>query len=138
MTAHQENLEKIKKLTSELSECMKFDDYQKFPTPYTSCDDPEVFFRIDRRWFVKGKEHQFQDFKTSRYSNLPYDCKTIVDDIVTSSQLESFKYWDTNFRRKYYTKAIFMAYYFGKEDNRNVFSKIRGWIYNLLKFKTIS
>ena len=137
MNTHQENLEKIKKLTSELSECMKFEDYEKFPTPYTSCDDPEVFYSVDRRWFVGKEEHKGTDFVTKKYSDLPYDCKQIVNDIVTASQLESFKHWDTNFRRKYYTKAIFMAYEIGKEDNRNLWTKIRGWFYSLIKFKTI-
>jgi hypothetical protein len=136
-TKHQENLEKIKKLTSELSECMRFEDYEKFPTPYTSCDDPEVFYSVDRRWFVGKAEHRSTDFVTKSYSDLPYDCKQIVDDIVTSSQLEVFKQWDKNFRRKYYTKAIFMAYEIGKEDNRNLWTKIRGWFYSLVKFRTI-
>lgn len=137
MNAYQKNLEKIKKLTAELSECMNFNDYENFPTPYTAEDDPEVDFIVDRRWTYLGKSHIYPVFKKRRYSELPYDCKTIVDDIVISSQLESFKHWDKNFRRKYYTKAIFMAYEIGKEDNKNLWTKVRGWFYSLVKFRTI-
>lgn len=137
MNAHQENLEKIKKLTSELSECMKAVHYEEFPNPYTSNENPEVYFVVDKSWVFKKQKHISSEFVRKRYSDLPYDCKQIVDDIVMSSQLEVFKQWDTNFRRKYYTKAIFMAYYIGKEDNKNLWTKIRGWIYNILNFKKI-
>ena len=137
MSEHQENLIKIKKLTSELSDALKKVDYEEYPTPYTAEDDPEVTYMVNRRWFVGKKEHWGAGFVTKRYSDLPYDCKQIVDDIVTSSQLESFKHWDINFRRKYYTKAIMMAYETGKEDNRNLWTKIRGWFYSFVKFRTI-
>lgn len=137
MSEHQENLIKIKKLTSELSDALKKVDYEEYPTPYTAEDDPEVTYMVNRRWFVGKKEHWVAGFVTKRYSDLPYDCKQIVDDIVTSSLLESFKHWDINFRLKYYTKAIMMAYETGKEDNRNLWTKIRGWFYSLVKFRTI-
>ena len=117
MNAHQENLEKIKKLTSELSECMRSVDYEEFPTPYTSCDDPEVdYARAD--W----AGHTY-DVKSIRYSKFP--CKDLVDDLVVSSQLESFKQWDRNFRRKYYTRALFMAYEQGKQSNEGILAKIK-------------
>lgn len=108
-----------------------------YTIPYTAEEDPEVFYTVNKSWFGKEKPNNSTQFKTKRYSDLPYDCKRIVDDIVVSSHLESFKHWDINFRRKYYTKAIFMAYDLGKENNKNVFAKIRGWFYSLIKFKTI-
>jgi len=119
MTKHQKNLEKIKKLTSELSECMKLDDYEKFPNPYTSCDDPHVDY-VRKDW--RGN---IFEVKSTRYSKLDYDCKSMVDDLVTSSKLEVFKQWDTNFRRKYYTRAIFMAYEMGKESNEGILLKLK-------------
>jgi len=122
--AHQENLQKIKRLTSELSECMTSPNFIQYPQSYTAEEDPEVDFIVDR-------------LKKGRYSKLPYDCKMLVDDIVSSSQLEMFKQWDTNFRRKYYTRAILMAYELGKENNKNVFTMIRGWFYSIIKFRTI-
>lgn len=136
MNAHQKNLEKIKKLTTELSECMKFSEYENFPSPYTAEDDPEVDFIVDRRWTYLGKNSTYPVFKKRRYSELPYDCKVIVDDIVISSQLEVFKQWDENFRRKYYTKAILMAYDLGKENNKNIFTMFRGWFYSIIKYRT--
>ena len=136
MNAHQENLEKIKKLTSELSECMASPNFIKYPPFYTAEEDPEVDFVVDRRWTYLGKNHIYPVFKKGRYSELPYDCKMIVNDIVNSSQLESFKQWDTNFRRKYYTKAILMAYDLGKEDNKNIFTMIRGWFYSIARYRT--
>ena len=136
MTAHQENLEKIKKLTSELSDCMTSPNFIKYPPFYTAEEDPEVDFIVDRRWIINKNYHKYPILKKGRYSKLPYDCKMIVDDIVNSSQLEVFKQWDENFRRKYYTKAILMAYDLGKEDNKNIFTMIRGWFYSFTKYKT--
>ena len=137
MSVHQENLQKIKKLTSELSECMSSPNFIQYPPSYTAEEDPEVDFIVDRRWIHLGKNNEYPVLKKGRYSELPYDCKMIVDDIVSSSQLEVFKQWDKNFRRKYYTKAILMAYELGKEDNKNLFTMIRGWFYNITKFRTI-
>jgi len=117
MNAHQENLEKIKKLTSELSECMRSVDYEEFPTPYTSCDNPEVDY-IRKDW--RG---EIFEYKSTRYSDFP--CKNLVDDLVQSSQLEVFKQWDKNFRRKYYTRALFMAYEQGRESNERVLTKLK-------------
>ena len=136
MNTHQENLEKIKKLTTELSECMASTNFIKYPPFYTAEEDPEVDFVVDRRWTYLGKNNKYPVLKKGRYSKLPYDCKMIVNDIVNSSQLESFKQWDTNFRRKYYTKAILMAYDLGKEDNKNIFTKIRGWFYSIVRYRT--
>ena len=136
MNAHQENLEKIKKLTSELSDCMTSPNFIKYPPFYTAEEDPEVDFIVDRRWIINKNYHKYPILKKGRYSKLPYDCKMIVDDIVNSSQLEVFKQWDENFRRKYYTKAILMAYDLGKEDNKNIFTMIRGWFYSFTKCKT--
>lgn len=91
----------------------------EYPNPYTSCDDPHVnYVRSDWRGNIYG-------VKSTRYSGLDYDCKTLVDDLVVSSQLEVFKQWDTNFRRKYYTKAIFTAYELGKQSNESIFSKLK-------------
>ena len=136
MNAHQENLEKIKKLTSELSECMTSPNFIKYPPFYTAEEDPEVDFIVERRWTYLGKNHKYPVLKKRRYSELPYDCRMIVDDIVNSSQTEVIKQWDTNFRRKYYTKAILMAYDLGKEDNKNIFTMIRGWFYNITRYRT--
>ena len=136
MNAHQENLEKIKKLTSELSECMTSPNFIKYPPFYTAEEDPEVDFIVERRWTYLGKNHKYPVLKKGRYSELPYDCRMIVDDIVNSSQTEVIKQWDTNFRRKYYTKAILMAYDLGKEDNKNIFTMIRGWFYNITRYRT--
>ena len=136
MSAHQENLQKIKKLTSELSECMSSPNSIQYPPFYTAEEDPEVDFIVDRRWILLGNNHKYPVLKKGRYSELPYDCKMIVDDIVNSSQTEVIKQWDTNFRRKYYTKAILMAYDLGKENNKNIFTMIRGWFYSSTKFKT--
>jgi hypothetical protein len=136
MNAHQKNLEKIKNLTAELAECMKFNECENFPSPYTAEDDPEVDYIIDRRWTYLGKSNKYPIFKKRRYSQLSYDCKQLVDDIVNSSQLEVFKQWDKNFKRKYYTKAILMAYDLGKENNRNIFTMIRGWFYSVTKYRT--
>ncbi len=117
MNAHQKNLEKIKKLTSELSECMRSVDYEEFPTPYTSCDNPEVdYIRKDWRGNVL-------DVKRTQYSS--FTCKDLVDDLVQSSQLEVFKQWDRNFRRKYYTRALFMAYEQGRESNEGYLDKLK-------------
>lgn len=92
---------------------------QEYPTPYTACDDPELdYIRIDE----KGN---FIVEEISRYSELPYDCKTLVDDLVNSSQLEVFNQWDRNFRRKYYGRAIFMAYKMGKASNEGILTKIK-------------
>ena len=107
-----------------------------YPSFYTAEEDPEVDFIVERRWTYLGKNHKYPVLKKGRYSELPYDCKMIVDDIVNSSQTEVFKQWDTNFRRKYYTKAILMAYDLGKEDNKNIFTMIRGWFYSITKYKT--
>ena len=134
--AHQENLQKIKRLTSELSECMTSPNFIQYPQSYTAEEDPEVDFIVDRRWIHLGINYEYPILKTGRYSRLPYDCKMLVDDIVSSSQLEMFKQWDTNFRRKYYTKAILMAYDLGKEDNKNIFTMIRGWFYNITRYRT--
>lgn len=136
MNDHQKNLQKIKNLTAELAECMKFNGYENFPSPYTAEDDPEVDYVVDRRWTHLKQNSTYPVFKKRRYSQLPYDCKQIVDDIVNSSQLEVFKQWDKNFRRKYYTKAILMAYDLGKENNKNIFTIIRGWFYSLAKYRT--
>jgi len=90
-----------------------------YPNPYTSCDDPHVtYVRTDWRGNIF-------DVKSTRYSKLNYDCKSLVDDLVNSSKLEVFKQWDTNFRRKYYTKAIFMAYEMGKESNKGFLLKLK-------------
>jgi len=134
--AHQENLQKIKRLTSELSECMTSPNFIQYPQSYTAEEDPEVDFVVDRRWIFLGKHRKYPILKKGRYSKLPYDCKMLVDDIVSSSQLEMFKQWDTNFRRKYYTRAILMAYELGKENNKNIFTMIRGWFYSVIKFRT--
>ena len=134
--AHQENLQKIKRLTSELSDCMTSPNFIQYPQSYTAEEDPEVDFIVDRRWILLGKHRKYPILKTGRYSRLPYDCKMLVDDIVSSSQLEMFKQWDTNFRRKYYTRAILMAYELGKENNKNIFTMIRGWFYSVIKFRT--
>jgi hypothetical protein len=120
--AHQENLQKIKRLTSELSDCMTSPNFIQYPQSYTAEEDPEVDFIVDRRWILLGKHRKY--------------CKMIVDDIVNSSQTEVIKQWDTNFRRKYYTKAILMAYDLGKEDNKNIFTMIRGWFYSVTKYRT--
>ena len=136
LTAHQENLQKIKRLTSELSECMTSPNFIQYPQSYTAEEDPEVDFIVDRRWTYLGKNYKYPVLKTGRYSKLPYDCKMLVDDIVSSSQLEMFKQWDTNFRRKYYTRAILMAYELGKENNKNIFTMIRGWFYSVTKYRT--
>ena len=108
-----------------------------YTIPYTAEEDPEVSYYIDRSWFAGGASRRTSKWMTRRYSELPYDCKKIVDDIVTSSHLESFKHWDTNFRRKYYTKAVFMAYELGKERNANTFAKIRSWLCGLLNRETV-
>jgi len=134
--AHQENLQKIKRLTSELSDCMTSPNFIQYPQSYTAEEDPEVDFIVDRRWIHSGINYEYPILKTGRYSRLPYDCKMLVDDIVSSSQLEMFKQWDTNFRRKYYTRAILMAYELGKENNKNIFTMIRGWFYSVIKFRT--
>lgn len=134
--AHQENLQKIKRLTSELSDCMTSPNFIQYPPSYTAEEDPEVDFIVDRRWIHLGINYEYPILKTGRYSRLPYDCKMLVDDIVSSSQLEMFKQWDTNFRRKYYTRAILMAYELGKENNKNIFTMIRGWFYSVIKFRT--
>jgi hypothetical protein len=94
-----------------------------FQTPYTAETNPEVCF------ILKNK------FQKRFYSDLSADCKTIVDDIVTSSSLEVFKQWDTNFKRKYYTKAIFMAYELGKQENKSIFSVFKTFIRNKLNYK---
>ena len=92
---------------------------EEYPNPYTSCDDPHVnYVRTDWRGNVF-------DVKSTRYSKLNYDCKSLVDDLVNSSKLEVFKQWDTNFRRKYYTRAIFMAYEMGKESNEGFLHKLK-------------
>jgi hypothetical protein len=136
MSVHRKNLQKIKKLTSELSECMTSTNSVNYPSFYTAEEDPEVDFIVDRRWILLGENRKYPVLKKGRYSELPYDCKMIVDDIVSSSQLEMFKQWDTNFRRKYYTRAILMAYELCKEDNKNIFTMIRGWFYSITKFRT--
>jgi hypothetical protein len=92
---------------------------EEYPNPYTSCDDPHVDY-VRKDW--RGNVFEL---KSTRYSKLNYDCKSIVDDLVTSSQLESFKHWDTNFRRKYYTRAIFMVYEMGKESNEGILLKLK-------------
>lgn len=90
---------------------------KEYPNPYTSCDDPHVdYVRTD--W--KGKVFEV---KSTRYSELP--CKDLVDDLVQSSQLDAFKHWDTNFRKKYYTRALFMAYEQGKESNQSLLTKLK-------------
>jgi len=134
--AHQENLQKIKRLTSELSDCMTSPNFIQYPQSYTAEEDPEVDFIVDRRWILLGKHRKYPILKKGRYSKLPYDCKMLVDDIVSSSQLEMFKQWDTNFRRKYYTRAILMSYELGKENNKNIFTMIRDWFYSVTKYRT--
>lgn len=90
---------------------------EEWPNPYTSCDDPEVdIVRTDCGGNVL-------DVKTARYSDFP--CKDLVDDLVVSTQFESFKQWDRNFRRKYYTRALFMAYERGKQSNEGILTKIK-------------
>jgi len=117
----------------------KINDLNKlaeYPNPYTADEDPEVDFIVDRRWILLGENHKYPVLKTGRYSELPYDCKLIVDDIVNASTLEMFHRWDEKFKRKYFTKAILMTYDLGKEDNRNIFTKIRGWFYSVTKYRT--
>ena len=98
---------------------------EEYPNPYTSCDDPEVdYVRTDWRGNVL-------DIKLIRYSNFP--CKDLVDDLVQSSQLEVFKQWDRNFRRKYYTRALFMAYEQGRESNERVLDKLKLAVKNKLE-----
>jgi hypothetical protein len=118
----------------------KINDLNKlaeYPNPYTAEEDPEVDFIVDRRWILLGENRKYPVLKKRRYSELPYDCKMIVDDIVNASTLEMFQRWDEKFRRKYFTKAILMAYELGKENNKNVFTMIRGWFYSIIKFRTI-
>lgn len=91
----------------------------EYPNPYTSCDDPHVdYVRADWRGNIF-------DVKSTRYSKLNYDCRNLVNDLVTSSELEVFNQWDTNFRRKYYTKAIFTAYELGKQTNEGMLNKLK-------------
>ena len=42
--AHQENLQKIKRLTSELSDCMTSPNFIQYPQSYTAEEDPKVDF----------------------------------------------------------------------------------------------
>ena len=98
---------------------------EEYPNPYTSCDDPEVE-HLRKDW--KGN---VLDIKLIRYSNFP--CKDLVDDLVQSSQLEVFKQWDRNFRRKYYTRALFMAYEQGRESNERVLDKLKLAVKNKLE-----
>lgn len=98
---------------------------EEYPNSYTSCDDPEVDC-LRKDW--RGNA---VDIKRTRYSNFP--CKDIVDDLVQSSQLEVFKQWDRNFRRKYYTRALFMAYEQGRESNERVLDKIKLVLKNKLE-----
>ncbi len=98
---------------------------EEYPTPYTSCDDPEVNF-VRKDW--RGN---IFDIKRTRYSDFP--CKDIVDGLVISSQLEVFKQWDTNFRRKYYTRALFIAYEQGRESNERILDKVKLVIKNKLE-----
>ena len=98
---------------------MKEQQKIEYPNPYTSCGDPHVDY-VKKDW--RGN---IFDVKSTRYSKLNYDCKSLVDDLVNSSQLESFKQWDTNFRRKYYTKAIFTSYEMGKQSNEGILLKLK-------------
>lgn len=98
---------------------------EEYPNPYTSCDDPEVDY-VRKDW--RGN---LLDVKSIRYSKLP--CKDLVDDLVSSSQLEVFNQWDRNFRRKYYTRALFMAYEQGRESNERILDKFKLIIKNKLE-----
>ena len=98
---------------------------EEWPTPYTTCDDPEVDV-VRTNW--RGN---VLDIKRTRYSDFP--CRDIVDDLVQSSQLEVFNQWDRNFRRKYYTRALFMAYEQGRESNERILDKVKLVIKNKLE-----
>ena len=87
--------------------------------------DPEFFICIGRR------------HATKRYSQMSLDCQRLADDLTNSSELEMFKHWDVNFKRKYYSKAIYTAYLLGKFNNKNIFTKIKEWINTKIKTWTI-
>ena len=103
------------------------DIYEKYPKEPNN--DPMVFY-------ISGSSRKPHRWKTIWYSDLSYDCRTLVDDLVQSSRVEVIQRWDDNFRRQYYTKAVAIAYDLGKEYNKNIFTKFKEWFLGLIKWRT--